>query len=453
MFDLLVKNGYVVGINQIEEKNIYIRNGKIAVVSDEILDIEVKEEIDAKGMMVFPGGIDTHAHLNDPGFNWREDYIHGSRAAAAGGITTIIDMPLQNEPALTSKKIFEDKEKYLKNKSVVDFAFWGGLVDDNLDDMEGLNKSGVVALKAFIGPVSPDYSSINMGLVREAMKKAAEIDLVLGFHCEDFSIIKMGEKVAMENEDSTRRAFLDSRPVIAELMATKNIIDIARETGARVHICHVSHPEVAKEIKKSIDEGLDITGETCSHYLLFTEEDVIGNGNIFKCAPPLRTREAKEKLWDYVLDGTLSCIASDHSPCADYEKAEEKHNIFEAWGGISGLQSTFQVMYDQVVNKRGLSPTLLTRVLSYGPSMAFGLYPEKGNLDVGADADIVILDPQKEWDITPESLFYVNQISAFVGQKGKGLPVKTIVRGKVVFDEGQIKAESGYGNLVKVFRD
>lgn len=453
MFDLLVKNGNVVGVDQILEKNIYIKHGKVAAVSDEILDVEVKEEIDAEGMLVFPGGIDTHAHLNDPGYNWREDYLHGSKAAAAGGITTIIDMPLQNEPALTKKELFDVKEEYLKDKSVVDFAFLGGLVDNNINEMEGLNASGVVGLKAFIGPVSPDYSSINMGIVREAMKKAVEMDLILGFHCEDFSLIKMGEKVAIDSGDLTRRAFLDSRPVVAELIATKNIIDLARETGARVHICHVSHPEVAEEIRKAIDEGIDITAETCSHYLLFTEDDVLENGNIFKCAPPLRTEEAKEELWNYVLDGTLSCVASDHSPCADYEKTEDKHNIFEAWGGISGIQSTFQVFYDQAVNKRGLSPTLLARALAYGPSMAFGLYPKKGNLNIGADADIVILDPEKEWEITSESLFYVSKISAFIGQKGKGLPVKTIVRGKVVFDNGEIKAESGYGELVKVFRD
>lgn len=452
MFDLLIKNGSVVGLDKIVIKHIYIKDEKISVISDELIDVEVKEEIDAKDMMIFPGAIDTHAHLNDPGYNWREDYIHGSKAAAAGGITTIIDMPLQNEPALTSEDIFKAKEYYLKDKSIVDFAFWGGLVDNNLEKIKGLNDCGVVALKAFIGPVSADYSSVNMGLIREAMKRAAEMNLILGFHCEDFSIIKMGEKVAMDNEDISRRAFLDSRPVVAELIATKNIIDLAKETGAKVHICHVSHPEVAEEIRKAINQGINITAETCSHYLLFTEDDLLENGSIFKCAPPLRSFEAKEKLWEYVVDGTLSCVASDHSPCADYEKAGDRHNIFEAWGGISGLQSTFQILYDQAVNKRGLSPTLLARVLSYGPSVAFGLYPKKGSLDIGADADIVILDPEKEWEITTDSLFYVNKISAFIGQKGRGLPIKTIVRGNVVFDHGEIKVKPGYGNLTKVFR-
>lgn len=450
MFDLAIINGKVVGIDSIKSANIYISNGKIVAIIDKLLDEECKEIIDASNCMVFPGGIDTHAHLNDPGYNWREDFIHGSQAAAAGGITTIIDMPLQNEPALTSRKIFEAKEEYLKNRSVVDYAFWGGLVDNNLSDLKSLYEAGVIGLKAFIGPVSPDYSSINMGIVREAMKIAASFKMLLGFHCEDYSIIKMNEKLAMGSNKLTRKDFLESRPVIAELLATRNIIDLARETGAKVHICHVSHPEVAEEIKKAIKEGLDITGETCPHYLLFTEKDVLEKGAIFKCAPPLRTEKDKEELWKYVIDGTLSCIASDHSPCAAKEKSEEKHNIFGAWGGISGIQSTFQIIFDQVVNMRELSPTLLTRFLSYGPAKTFGLYPTKGVIDIGADGDLVILDPNKEWEITSESLLYKNKISAFVGQKGKGLPIITIVRGIIVYKDKKVQVDPGVGKLLKI---
>lgn len=453
MFDLVIQNGNIVGLNKIFKGSIYIKDGKISAITVENLDIDSKETIDATGKFIFPGGIDCHAHLNDPGYNWREDFVHGSKAASAGGITTIIDMPLQNEPALTNKEIFETKEEYLKNKSVVDYAFWGGLVDNNLEDLKGLYEAGAVALKAFIGPVSPDYSSVHMGIVREAMKIAAPLDLLLGFHCEDYSIIKTNEKIALENGRLTRKDFLNSRPVIAEQLATRNIIDLARETRARVHICHVSHPAVAEEIKKAQREGINVTGETCPHYLLFTEDDVIEKGTIYKCAPPLRKKDEMEELWNYVIDGTISCIASDHSPCALEEKSEEKHNVFGAWGGISGIQSTFQIMFNEIVHKRNLCPTLLTKTLSYGPAKAFGLYPLKGLLEPGSDGDLVIVDPEKEWEITPESLFYKNQISAFVGQKGKGLPIITIVRGKIVYKEGKIEVEPGYGKLFKDIRD
>lgn len=453
MYDLVIKNGNIVGLDNIFKGNIYIKDEKIVAITTEDLNVDSRNTYDATGMYIFPGGIDCHAHLNDPGYNWREDFIHGSKAAAAGGITTIIDMPLQNEPAVTNKEIFKAKEEYLKKRSVVDYALWGGLVDNNIEDLEGLYEAGAVALKAFIGPVSPDYSSVHMGIVREAMKIASKLDLLLGFHCEDYSIIKTNEKIAIENGKLSRRDYLDSRPVVAELLATRNIIDLARETGARVHICHVSHPEVAEEIKKAQTEGIKVTAETCPHYLIFTDEDLMEKGMIFKCAPPLRKKEEMEELWNYVIDGTINCIASDHSPCALEEKSEEEHNVFGAWGGISGIQNGFQIMFNEVVHKRHLSPTLLTKTLSYGPAKTFGLYPSKGLLNPGSDGDLVIVDPEKEWEINSDSLFYKNKISAFVGQKGKGLPIVTVVRGKVVYREGKIEVEPGYGKLFKNLRD
>ncbi|WZL72548.1 allantoinase AllB [Clostridiaceae bacterium 35-E11] len=449
MLDLLVKGGSIVGVDNIYEGSIGIKDGKIvAIVSTEI-QLEAKNIIDAKEKMIFPGVIDCHAHLNDPGFEWREDFVHGSESAAAGGVTTIIDMPLQNTPALTSKEIFIDKEKAIKNSAVVDYAFWGGFVDNNIGELKGLYDAGAVGLKAFIGPVSLGYSSVDMGMIREAMNLIAPLDIFIGFHCEDYSIVKGAEEKAIKEKRFGRKDFLESRPVVAELIAVKNVIDLAKETGAKIHICHVSHPLVAEEIKKAQSQGVKVTGETCSHYLVFTENDLLENGTLFKCAPPLRKEKNKEELWKYVIDGTLSCVASDHSPSASYEKSEEQNNIWEAWGGISGIQSTFQVMFNEIVHQRKLSPTLLTKVLSHGPAKTFGLYPEKGALMLGGDADLVIVDPERPWEITPESLFYKNKISAFVGLTGKGLVERTIVRGESVFCNGTIIGKHGYGRLIK----
>ncbi|SKC92594.1 allantoinase AllB [Maledivibacter halophilus] len=449
MLDLLIKNACIVDIDRVYEGNIAIDDGKIIAITSQKVEYEAKRVIDAKGKKVFPGGVDCHAHLNDPGFEWREDFKHGSKSAAAGGITTIIDMPLQNQPALTNKEIFKDKAEALSKSSVVDYAFWGGLVDNNLEDLKGLYEAGVVGLKAFLGPVSPDYSTVNLGIVREAMETVLPLNLLIGFHCEDYCIIKNAEAKAIREGRLRPIDFLKSRPVVAELIAVNNVIDLARETGARVHICHVSHPIVAEEIKKAQSEGIKITAETCSHYLVFSEDDVIEKGMIYKCAPPLRKDEDREKLWQYVKDGTISCVASDHSPCAPEEKSEKLHNVFEAWGGISGIQSTFEVMFNEVVHKRKLSPKLLAKVLAYGPAKTFGLYPQKGVLSVGSDADIVIVDPEKNWEITSESLFYKNKISAFIGLQGKGKVEKTIVRGEIVFSAGKIIGDYGYGNLIK----
>ena len=253
------------------------------------------------------------------------------------------------------------------------------------------------------------------------------------------------------------QGFLDSRPVIAELLATINVIEMAKVTGCKTHICHVSSPDVAQVIKEAQQAGYDITAETCSHYLSLTDRDVIEKGPMFKCAPPLRSQAEVDRMWGYVVDGTFSGIASDHSPCTYDEKYNEIlgkkiTNVFQVWGGISGIQSGFQVAFSEGCVKRGISPTVLANAMAKLPAKTFGIYGKKGDIAPGFDADLVIVDPDKEWEITAESLLYVNKISAFVGMKGKGLPVCTIVRGSVVAENGAIVGEKGHGNLVKKLR-
>lgn len=449
MFNLVIKNGKVVTADRIFEASICVNEGKIAAIVEAGSSVEAEEVIDAKGNYVFPGAIDSHAHLNDPGYCWREDYTHGTAAAAVGGCTTIVDMPLQNEPAMTDAKIFDMKEEIVSPNAYVDYCFWGGLVDYNLAKLQELDDKGCVAFKSFIGPVSPDYVSLSIGQAKEALEILKKCGARAGFHCEDYSIIKWEEARAQRKEKNDWQDFLNSRPIIAELIATQNILDLAREVGAKVHICHVSHPRVAKIIRDAQLDGVDVTAETCGHYLTFTDQDVIKNGSLFKCAPPLREASAVEKMWEYVNNGTLSCVGSDHSPCELSEKSEGKHGIFGAWGGISGIQNVMQVVFSEGVVKRGYDPTLLTRSLSEGPAKAFGIYGKKGAIKVGFDADLVILDPEKEWEITPDSLYYLNKISAFVGLKGKGLPVCTLVRGQVIAKDSQLVGQKGFGELVK----
>ncbi|WP_371361774.1 Allantoinase [Sporomusa rhizae] len=448
MFNLVIKNGRVVTSDRVFEASICINDGTIAAIVEPGTVVEAEKVIDAKGNYVFPGAIDSHAHLNDPGYNWREDYAHGTAAAGVGGFTTIVDMPLQNEPALTDGKIFEKKLAHVAPNAYVDYCFWGGLVDYNLGSLKELDEKGCVAFKSFIGPVSPDYVSLTIGQAKEAMEILKSVGARAGFHCEDYSIIKWEEARAKRKEKNDWQDFLDSRPVIAEFVATRNIIDLARELDAKVHICHVSHPSVAKIIRDAQLEGVDVTGETCGHYLAFTDQDVIKNGSLFKCAPPLREAQAVEKMWEYVNNGTLSCVGSDHSPCELSEKSEAAHGVFGAWGGISGIQNTMQVVFSEGVKKRGYCPTILARSLSEGPAKVFGIYGKKGAIEVGFDADLVILDPEKEWEITPESLYYVNKISAFVGLKGVGLPVCTLVRGQVIAENGKLVGQKGFGKFV-----
>jgi allantoinase len=450
MYDLLVKNGKIVKSNLVFNGSVAVNQGKIVAILPSDTDAEAKTVIDAGGKYVLPGGIDSHAHLNDPGYCWREDYDHGTAAAAVGGLTTIVDMPLQNEPAMTDGKIMDTKEAAVSPKAYVDYCFWGGLTDYNFDSLKELDEKGCVAFKSFIGPVSPDYVSLSYGQAREALEIIKSFDGRAGFHCEDYSLIKWGEHRAIRDGNiHSWRAFLDSRPVVSEALATEGIIMLSEETGCKVHICHVSHPYVAELIRQAQKKGINVTAETCSHYLTFTEDDVIRNGAIFKCAPPLRKAEDRDKLWEYVLDGTLSCVGSDHSPCREDEKAEGENGVFSVWGGISGIQNVMQSVYSEGVGKRGYDVTLLARCLSEGPAKTFGIYGKKGALEVGFDADIVVLDPEKEWEVTPNSLLYLNKISAFIGLKGKGLPVCTICRGEVVAENGKIVGKKGFGQLVK----
>lgn len=451
MYDLIVSGGLVVTPDEIFESEVAVADGTIQAIGRDLGDAH--EIVDARGKYVFPGAIDSHAHLNDPGFTWREDFAHGTLAAAAGGVTTILDMPLQNEPALSTRAIFEKKQGAVASKALVDYAFWGGLLDDNLSELASLQEAGVVGFKVFIGPVSPDYRSLDMGTIREAMEIVRGFGGLIGFHAEDYSIIKHEEARAQRRGGAEWDDFLRSRPLIAETLATRNVIDLVRETGCRAHICHVSHPDVAELVRAAQIEGLPVSGETCTHYLVFTEDDVRREGAIFKCAPPLRSAAARDGLWRYVADGTLGCVGSDHSPCAPEEKDvrtdDGRVDVFRAWGGISGIQSVMPVFYDQAVNRRNHAPTLLAQSLSEGPARIFGLYGRKGAVKVGFDADLVVFDPEREWEITPDSLHYLNKISAFAGLKGRGMPIKTIVRGEVVYREGKQAADAGTGRLVK----
>jgi len=279
------------------------------------------------------------------------------------------------------------------------------------------------------------------------MEQIAQTGLRAGFHCEDPQILAQAlAGVRAAGEDSFA-GFLRSRPVEAEVRAVSGVLAAARQTGAKTHICHVSHPDAAALIRRAQEEGLDVTAETCAHYLIFDERDLLTRGAAFKCAPPLRDAAAREALWGFVLDGTLGCVASDHSPAPESWRDAQRRGALAAWCGLSGVQTTLQVMADAVL-RRGESPALLARVLAKGPAQAFGLWGKKGALEPGFDADCALLDPEAPWTIREESLRYMVRKSAFCGLSGKGLPVMTILRGQIVCDHGSFTAQAGCGRAL-----
>ena len=444
MYDIVLKNGIVINPDYVKKMDIGICEAKIVALGEEIgLG---KKIYDCTGKYIFAGGVDVHAHLNEPGYTWREDYLHGTKAAAAGGITTFVDMPLQNTPSLISAEIFKEKEKKVAGKSYVDYAFWGGLVNNNLEEMEEMKKCGVKALKAFISPSSPDFPSASIGLIYFAMQKAKEMDLLLGFHCEDYTMITLGQEMAQKRGENTYQSYVSARPVLAEELAVQNVLDMAEQIGTKIHICHVSHPKVAERIKQAKARGVKVTAETCAHYLIYTEQDLFKGKGTFKCSPPLRDEKSRDELWKYIVDGTLSCIVSDHSPAAPYEKSDDL-SVWDTWGGISGLQSGMQLMYEYGVRTKKISLETFAAIMSRNAADIFNLQ-NKGRIEIGYDADFVVFDPEKQWKITEESLYYLNKISAFVGLEGKGLTEKTFVRGQLIYDNGQF-SESQMGKLLK----
>lgn len=449
MYDLLVKNGKLVTHERVYSADILVQDGKFAGFIAPGEPVETKETIDAKGNYVFPGIIDCHAHLNEPGYEYREDFATGSRAAAVGGTTTIIDMPLNNEPPLINAEVFDLKQKLISRHAVVDYALYGALIDNNIKDLIPMHKKGVVAFKGFTCPLSGSFTNINMGHVQEAFQLLKPYGAFCSFHCEEYGMVLEMERKAKEEGKNTVKDFLDAHSVLVEYSAVRNIIDQVRFSGAKAHICHVSHPKVAQLVKDAQAEGLPLTAETCPHYLGFTEDLVYEQVAPAKCTPPLRTEEAREGLWAYVLDGTLSCIGSDHSPAADEEKDNEKHDIWTAWGGCNSIQYFLPMMWNMVVNDRKLSPTLITKVMDYNPAKVFGLYGTKGAFEIGFDADIVILDPQKKWTISKENNLTKNKVTAFEGYEGCGQAVCTIVRGKIVAQDGMYEDDAfGYGHFI-----
>ena len=439
MMDLLVKNARLVTANEVKIGNLAVRDGRIAAILPLAESPEALKTIDLQQKYLLPGAIDDHVHFNDPGYTWREDFPHGSRAAAVGGVTTVLDMPMQNKPAVVDAAVFSQKKAGLQERAYVDYGLWGALIRTNEAALADLQAAGAVAFKCFMCDPGKDYTELRLEEIEERLQILKKFHGLAGFHCEDYAMIREGEAARLAAGQIGRQDYLAARPVEAEEKAVGDILRLVEKTAGRAHICHVSHPQVAEQIRQAKQRGLPVSAETCMHYLLFSEQKLLDQGTAFKCSPPLREPGAAEALWEYVADGTLDCICSDHSPSAIREKEEDgERGTFGAWGGISGVQSSVQLFWDFAVNKKQASPVLIARCLAANPAGIFGLYGRKGALQKGFDADFIVVDAEQEWEITPTSLQYLHPFSAFCGCRGKGLPVMTFLRGRMICDHGRI---------------
>jgi len=405
---VIIRGGMVVTTRGAEKTDIAIAGDQITAVGLNLADDGV--EIDASGLHVFPGGIDSHVHFNEPGRTEWEDIAHGSAALAAGGYTSFIDMPLNGLPVTTDVGAFDLKLEAMKRSSKVDFGLWGGLVPGNLDQLEALVRRGVMGFKAFMCPSGiEEFPACDKQTLREGMMRIAELGSILLVHAEDPTELR-------EPRGHTARDFLASRPARAELAAITVAIETAGATGCPLHVVHVSTALGADLIEATARLGADVSGETCMHYLLYDDADMERMGGIAKCAPPFRKPADRERLW------RMPMVVSDHSPSTlDLKQGDDFRKI---WGGISGCQSTRQLL----LAKERLDLPTFAAVTSTNIAKRFGLM-NKGDIAPGFDADLWIVDLDWEDVVRRKDLLYRNPFSVHEGQKIRGRTVKTLVRG------------------------
>lgn len=447
--DLYLKNGRFISETGEYYGGLLIHDGKIAQLVAGTTAVSAHQEIDLHGHTVLPGLVDNHVHFNEPGREHWEGYTSGSMAAAAGGITTVMEMPLNATPPTIDQRNLDHKQQAVSDKAVVDYALWGGLVDDNVADLADLHANGVIGFKGFMSSSGVDFARINDDVLYAGLREAARLGNLVAVHAENEHVTALLGAELRAAGRIDRAAWSESRPPAAELEALKRAIYWAGVTNGRLHIVHVTLAAGMQAAQAAKEAGVRVTVETCPHYLYFDEADFIRIGPAAKCAPPLRHRDEVEALWDCVLHGLVDTIASDHSPCPWADKEPGMADIWQAWGGISGVQTLLPVLLTEGVHKRGLTLPDLVRLTSANPARIFGLYPRKGSLLPGADADLVVVDLDAEWVLRGADLFYKHPYSAYVGCRFKGQVQQTLVRGQTVYENGRFPVAPGYGQLLR----
>jgi allantoinase len=445
--DLYLRNATVISENGRFHGGVVAAGGLISELVHGNPDIAAAETVDLAGKILLPGIIDAHTHFSEPGRDF-EGYRSGSMAAAAGGVTTILDMPLNDLPPTTNRATLAKKRAMVEGQSTIDYGHWGALIDNNLAHLQEQHAEGVIAFKAFMRTVA-DFPRVDDGLLYAGLQTIAECGNVLGVHAENEYVTSyLREKLRAEGRKD-RRAWNESRPPEQELEAIQRAIFWAKAAGARLHICHISLASAVQSVRQAVQDGFKITGETCSHYLFFKDEDYYDIGPTLRAAPPIRSADEVDALWGCVLRGEVDAITSDHSPFPPERYQQGMNNVWEGGGGVMGLQSMLPAVITEGVHRRGMSWELIARLMSSNPARIFGIYPQKGALLPQSEADFTVVDPDREWVLKAEDLFYRYKQSPYVGRSFKGAVTHTIVRGRIVFSNSRIAGEPGYGRLVR----
>lgn len=452
-FDLIIKNGLVILDDEAKRLDIGVSSGKVSAIG---LNLgKGAETIDATDFIVSPGMVDAHVHITDPGGGVRdfwEGYETGTNACAKGGVTTFMEMPLNQVPATIDKESLLIKYAAGEGKLLSDVGSFGGVVPFNLKGgIQELDEGGVSAYKCFMATcgdrsIDGDFMNVDDYSIYEGMKQVAKTGKVLAIHAENAAITDRLGEMAYQKGETTLAAYVKTRPVFTEVEPIRRAILLAKETGCRIHICHIACPEGVEEVTKARNEGVDVTCETCTHYLYFETDELDSIGPIVKCSPPIRDKKAQNGLWEKVNQGEIAFVTSDHSPCTPDLK--DKENAFEAWGGISGVQNNVDVLFDEAVQKRGMSLSQFAKLIATNPAKRFNL-EEKGCIGIGKDADFVFISPNKPYTLKAEDLAYRNQISPYVGRTIGAQIERTILRGQTIYSKENGISTKRIGRFIK----
>ena len=391
--------------------------------------------VDAGADIVMAGLVDTHVHVNEPGRTEWEGFASATRAAAAGGVTTIVDMPLNSIPATTTVAGLEAKVAAAGGKCVVDFGLWGGAVPGNARELGSLAEAGVLGFKCFLTPSGvAEFEHVDEASLREAMKEIARIGGVLLAHAESPAEIDAAlQGSGLRERPRSYSAYLASRPAAAEVAAIEMLIRLCRETGCPTHIVHVSAAEALPVIAQAKADGLPLTAETCPHYLCIPGEEIADGATQFKCAPPIRGAENRERLWAGLSDGTLDLIASDHSPCPPELKKMDSGSFADAWGGIASLQFGLPLVWTEA-KRRGFTERDMARWMCEASAALAGLSGTKGAIEVGYDADLVVWSPDGQFVVEAERVLHRHKVTPYLGRTLSGVVERVFVRGACAFE-------------------
>lgn len=444
--DLLVSSRRVLTPEGVRPGTVVVDDGRITAVLDDGASLphaRMLEELD--DLVLMPGLVDSHVHVNEPGRTHWEGFATATRAAALGGVTTIVDMPLNSLPPTTDVAALEAKRHAARGQIAVDVAMWGGAVPGNAAQLAALHAAGVRGFKTFLCDSGvPEYGCTHPRDVTDLLARTAALGSTLIVHAEDPDVCDAAAAAvdAEHRDPAAYTTWLDRRPPQAEVLAVRALVDACRATGGRVHVLHLSAAEAGRVIADAHHEGLPITAETCPHYLTLAAEDVPDGATEFKCAPPIRDRANADALWHQLAAGTIGAIVSDHSPCPPEDKTPG--DFTTAWGGIASLQIGLPLIWTEA-RRRGHDLADVVRWMSAGPAAIAGL-PGKGVIAAGADADLIAVDPDASWTVDGAALAHRHPVTPHHGRQVTGRVVHTWLRGRHVVDDG-VLLETTAGTL------